>query len=55
MGIKVYRLSQDERELWKSATEGQSKRLAKEIGGRSEEILALVIQGKEDYQKLLIK
>ena len=55
MGIKVYRLSQDERELWKSATEGQAKRLAKEIGGRSEEILALVIQGKEDYQKLLIK
>ncbi|HJM70838.1 MAG TPA: TRAP transporter substrate-binding protein, partial [Gammaproteobacteria bacterium] len=53
MGIKVYRLSQAERELWKSATAGQAKRLAKEIGGRSEEILALVIQGKEDYQNLL--
>jgi TRAP-type C4-dicarboxylate transport system substrate-binding protein len=55
MGIKVYRLSQAERELWKSATSGQAKRLAKEIGGRSEEILALVIQGKEDYQNLLNK
>ena len=55
MGIKVYRLSQAERELWKSATAGQAKRLAKEIGGRSEEILALVIQGKEDYQNLLNK
>jgi len=55
MGIKVYRLSQAERELWKSATSGQAKRLATEIGGRSEEILALVIQGKEDYQNLLNK
>ena len=55
MGIKVYRLSQAERELWKSATSGQAKRLAKEIGGRSEEILALVIKGKEDYQNLLNK
>jgi len=55
MGIKVYRLSQAERELWKSATAGQANRLAKEIGGRSEEILALVIQGKEDYQNLLNK
>ena len=55
MGIKVYRLSQAERELWKSATSGQAKRLAKEIGGRSEEILALVIRGKEDYQNLLNK
>jgi|TARA_B100001094_G_scaffold317575_1_gene360132 TRAP-type C4-dicarboxylate transport system substrate-binding protein len=50
MGINVYRLSQSERELWKAATVGQAVRLAKEIGGRSEEVLALINQGKEDYQ-----
>jgi TRAP-type C4-dicarboxylate transport system substrate-binding protein len=52
MGIKVYRLSKDERNLWKDATVGQAKRLAKEIGGRSEEILALVMEGKKDFQDL---
>ena len=53
MGIKVYRLSKNERELWKSATIGQAERLAKEIGGRSEEVLSLIIEGKQDYQNLL--
>ena len=53
MGIKVYRLSKDERDLWKQATVGQAERLAKEIGGRSEEVLALVIEGKKDYQDSL--
>ena len=53
MGIKVYRLSKDERDLWKKATVGQAERLAKEIGGRSEEVLALVIEGKKDYQDSL--
>ena len=48
MGIKVYRLSQVQRDLWKQVTVGQAERLAKEIGGRSEEILALVIDGKKD-------
>ena len=53
MGIQVYRLSQEERDLWKIATVGQAERLAKEIGGRSEEVLALVIKGKKDYQNYL--
>jgi len=55
MGIKVYRLSKDERALWKSATIGQAERLAKEIGGRSEEVLSLIIEGKKDYQNLINK
>ena len=53
MGFQVYSLSQEERDLWIICTVGQAVRLAKEIGGRSEEVLALVIKGKKDYQNYL--
>ncbi len=50
MGITVYELSEDQRKLWKDATQGQVQRLANQIGGRSNELVDLINAGKQEFQ-----
>ena len=50
MGIKVYELNDEQRQQWKDVTEGQVERLAKQIGGRSLELLELINTGKKEFQ-----
>ena len=50
MGISVYELNQEQRQLWKDATQGQVQRLANQIGGRSNELLELINAGKKEFK-----
>ena len=50
MGINVYELNQEQRQLWKDATQGQVERLANQIGGRSNELLELINLGKKEFK-----
>ena len=50
MGISVYELNQEQRQLWKDATQGQVERLANQIGGRSNELLKLINVGKKEFK-----
>jgi TRAP-type C4-dicarboxylate transport system substrate-binding protein len=50
MGITVYQLNDEQRQQWKNATQGQVERLAKQVGGRSLELLELVQAGKKEFQ-----
>ena len=50
MGITVYELNEEQRLLWKDATEGQVERLANQIGGRSNELLELINAGKKEFK-----
>ena len=50
MGIVVYELNQEQRQLWKDATQGQDERLANQIGGRSNELLELINAGKKEFK-----
>ena len=50
MGITVYELNDEQRQQWKSATQGQVERLAKQVGGRSFELLELIKAGKKEFQ-----
>ena len=50
MGIVVYELNQEQRQLWKDATQGQVERLANQIGGRSNELLELINAGKKEFK-----
>ena len=50
MGIFVHSLEPQQRALWKKASEGQTERMAETIGGRSEDLLNLINQGKTAYQ-----
>ena len=50
MGISVYELNQEQRQLWKDATQGQVQRLSNQIGGRSNELLELINAGKKEFK-----
>ncbi len=50
MGITVYELNDEQRQQWKNATQGQVERLAKQVGGRSLELLELIKAGKKEFQ-----
>ena len=50
MGITVYELNDEQRQQWKDATQGQVERLAKQVGGRSLELLELINAGKKEFQ-----
>ena len=50
MGITVYDLNQEQRQLWKDATQGQVQRFANQIGGRSNELLELINAGKKEFK-----
>jgi TRAP-type C4-dicarboxylate transport system substrate-binding protein len=50
MGITVYELNDEQRQQWKDATQGQVERLAKQVGGRSLELLELINLGKKEFQ-----
>ncbi len=49
LGIRVHRLSREQRERWRSATAAVTDRLLESLGGRSREVHALVLQGKADF------
>ena len=50
MGITVYELNDEQRQQWKDATQGQVERLAKQVGGRSFELIELINAGKKEFQ-----
>ena len=50
MGITVYELNDAQRQQWKDATQGQVERLAKQVGGRSFELIELINEGKKEFQ-----
>ena len=50
MGITVYELNDEQRQQWKDATQGQVERLAKQVGGRSFELIELINAGKKEFK-----
>ena len=50
MGIIVHALTSEQRALWRQASQGQTERMAETIGGRSQDLLNLIKQGKTEYQ-----
>jgi len=49
LGISVYPLDEAQRRLWQRATAGVTERLVESLGGRSQELLAIIEQGKREY------
>jgi hypothetical protein len=49
LGIRWQSLTPEQREGWRAATSGVAERLLEEIGGRSREIYAIILQGKEEF------
>ncbi len=49
LGIRSQALTSAQRAEWQQATSGVAEQLLEDIGGRSREIYALILKGKEEY------
>jgi len=49
LGIIVHTLSDEQRNEWRDATAGVTEQLIEKLGGRTREIYALIVKGKNEY------
>ncbi len=52
LGIVVHELSEEQLAEWRAATADVTQVLIDEIGGRAEEVYALILEGRRAYQAL---
>lgn len=52
LGIIVHELSTEQREQWRQATAGVTQALIRSIGGRAEEVYAVIQRGKAEFAAL---